>query len=394
MKKFNPYKNLFYYYRGPTSKPIHLEKQLEDNTTKALINTLEYSSNSLVVSFLSALNIPIKDKSSPQYDLQVSTEISRPDALINLGKTNVFIECKVDAPLDKKQIKNHLRSIGKAHLVCITPREDDRKILYSIRDSRLRFITWQKIYEAFYHLLINNNNIENLIVQQFVKYLESINMAPFNGFQKEDFDAFLNIEDDPQKELRNIVKNKLILYMEELRRELKNIKSFKGLVHSVGNLNKDSKVVWGMICKPPVESKVHQPQFQFTLNRNRFQIGVMLEGINPAKKLRKNIKNDLGGFYKILRKLDGFILEIHHKVNIDNLPKKFRHYPVATLRLGKEINKEDIGFILSKASQYKLFMFYCYKVVPRDDKHLNSRKFIHHSIKILNKIKPFYEFSN
>ena len=393
MKKFNPYRNLFYYYRGPTSKQIHLEKQLEDNTTKALINTLEFSSDSLLASFLSVLNISIKDKFSPQYDLQVAEDFSRPDALINFGKTNIFIESKIDAPLDKKQLNNHLRSIENAYLVCITPREKDEQIVKSFVNLKLRFITWQKIYELFFRYQARRKNPENLIVHQFVKYLESINMAPFNGFQKEDFEAFINIEDDPKRELRSIVKNKLKLYMEELHRELRIIKSYKSLKYSIGNLNKESKSVWGMICKPPVESKVHKPQFQFTLNRNRFQIGVMIEGINPAKKFRRNIKNDPGGFYKILRKLDGFIFEIHNKVNIDNLPKKFRHYPVATLRLGKEINKDDIPFIISKTSQYRLFMFYCYKVVPRDNKQLYSRKFVNHSIKILNKIKPYYEFS-
>lgn len=393
MKRFNPYRNVFYYYRGTTSKHIHIEKQLEDNTTKALINSLELSQNSLLKLFLDKLDISIKDRKIPQYDLQISKDFGRPDALIKIGKTNIFIESKIDASLDKKQLNNHLRSIDNAYLVCITPREKDEQIVKSIVNSKLRFITWQKIYELFYRYQARSKNPENLIVHQFVKYLESINMAPFNGFQKEDFDAFLNIEDDPQRELRNIVKNKLRIYMEELHSELRKINSFKGLKHNVGKLNKDSKAVWGMICKPPVESKVHKPQFQFTLNRNSFQIGVMIEGISPARKLRENIKNDSEGFYKILRNLDGFIFEIHHKVNIDNLPKKFRHYPVATLRFGKEINKDDIPFIVSKASQYKLFMFYCYKVVPRDDKHLNSRKFVYHSIKILNKIKPYYEFS-
>jgi DNA-binding transcriptional ArsR family regulator len=158
MKKFNPYRNLFYYYRGCTNKNRQFDKQLEDNTTKALINTLELSSILLLKTFLTTIKISANNNFIPQYDLQVATDFGRPDALINLGKTNVFIECKVDAPLNKKQIRNHLRSIGKAHLVCITPREEDRKILYSIRDSMLRFITWQKIYESFYHFLINNNN--------------------------------------------------------------------------------------------------------------------------------------------------------------------------------------------------------------------------------------------
>jgi hypothetical protein len=37
----DPHKNIFYYYRGPSSrddKDIIYDKQIEDNTTKALVN--------------------------------------------------------------------------------------------------------------------------------------------------------------------------------------------------------------------------------------------------------------------------------------------------------------------------------------------------------------------
>jgi len=44
----NPHKNIFYYYRGPSNRSnqneddIIYDKQIEDNTTKALINCFEY----------------------------------------------------------------------------------------------------------------------------------------------------------------------------------------------------------------------------------------------------------------------------------------------------------------------------------------------------------------
>ena len=49
------HRNVFYYYHGAHHSEHEREQQLENNTTKALANTLEHCSDSVVIWFLSWL---------------------------------------------------------------------------------------------------------------------------------------------------------------------------------------------------------------------------------------------------------------------------------------------------------------------------------------------------
>ncbi len=229
MKKFNPYRNIFYYFRGAHSSDKLAGKQIEDNTTKALINTLEYSDVQLLYHLLEYLKIPFIKNQIPKYDLQVAELHSRPDAQIRIGKTDYYIESKVQASLEEPQINNHLVSIGESILIIITPRNSDLDVVNKIHSSRLKFTTWEEIYVLFSsYVMTRKKGNNNFILIQFLKYLESIGMAPFNGFTKEDFDSFLYIEDDPKKEIRSIVKQKFKKYLDAIQEEIKSIPAYKG----------------------------------------------------------------------------------------------------------------------------------------------------------------------
>jgi len=344
LKKYNPYRNIFYFYRGQNHLEKKADKQIEDNTTKALINTLEYSDKSLLHLFLSKLNIYVDKDALPQFDMQVAEAFSRPDAQIKIGKSDIYIESKVHAVLDKSQIINHLNSIGKSFLIIITPRESDHDIIKEISNPQLRFITWENIYIQFsYYLMERKKESNHFILEQFLKYIESINMAPFNGFQKEDFDSFLNVEEDPKNEIRSIIKNKFKKYLEEIQISIKPIPSYKGLKIEVGNLDKNDHSVWGTLSDDS-KCKVNVPHFNFVLNRNSFSIGFIVEGKTPAQKFYKNINNDPNLFLKALKRLANFEIELQNRVFIR--PRKYDNQTVATLKCGKEITKNDVDYII------------------------------------------------
>jgi len=391
LKKYNPYRNIFYYFRGAHSPDKLGDKQIEDNTTKALINTLEYSDVQLLYHLLEYLKIPFIKNQIPKYDLQVAELLSRPDAQIRVGKKDYYIESKVQAPLEEPQINNHLVSIDESILIIITPRNSDLDAVKKINSSRLKFITWEEIYILFSSsLIISKKEADNLILIQFLKYLESIGMAPFNGFTKENFDSFLYIEDDPKKEIRSIVKQKFKKYLDAIQEEIKSIPAYKGLKVEVGNLQQNSHSIWGTLSEVS-KDKVQIPHFNFVLDRNAFSIGFIVEGKVPADSFYKYVKTRPETLLKLLSKLDEFHYELqkreYQRIRI------YKNIPVATIKCGSEIIKDDIDYIQTKAAYYPLILTWCHITFERDDKILSSNNFIKSSVKYLNLLRPLYEFS-
>ncbi|MBM3708576.1 MAG: hypothetical protein FJW69_09640, partial [Actinobacteria bacterium] len=119
----DPHKNIFYYYRGPSNKnnrekdDIIYDKQIEDNTTKALINCFEYCSGSLLRHFIKYFKIEIENITSPQFMLQVSASKSRPDAKIKFVNSSIYIENKIGAPVKRNQLLNHLKILESNDLL-------------------------------------------------------------------------------------------------------------------------------------------------------------------------------------------------------------------------------------------------------------------------------------
>ncbi|MBL1213157.1 MAG: hypothetical protein HND52_07370 [Ignavibacteriae bacterium] len=248
--------NIFYFYRGANLKDNQRERQLEDNTTKALINTLEHCEKSVANKFLKWLGIVSEGQSF--YQLQrksigkaridskpqklllgitpnnkhnsltklapIKDGYSRPDAWI-YGKNHlVLIESKVAGSLDKDQMGRHLQTLQSDHNVRV--------------DFKIK--TWSDIHMFFTKLINTTIEKDKWLIKQFVQYLERINMSKFTGFNTEFFDYFISHDDD---DVRRWVLNTMQAFAEIVQPKLYKIDTFYD-EFDIGRLEYKHKYTW------------------------------------------------------------------------------------------------------------------------------------------------------
>jgi hypothetical protein len=217
-----PHQNIFFYYRGPRARRENtlFDLQLENNTTKALINLLEHGGPAIMAAFLrlidpqlatpdtlrrtrvrlqaeasmlSAVNhkwlVTITADQGALDDSQATSTHTRgvPDALVySLPHFGIIIESKVSASLDEDQLRRHASGAGWT-------------------DYKRRDLAWRDIYKSF-DGLDRLNERDRLLTNQFRQYLEIVAMAPFTGFTQYDFDFFIGEEEDYRPVLRKKLK--------------------------------------------------------------------------------------------------------------------------------------------------------------------------------------------
>jgi hypothetical protein len=229
-----PHHNVFFYYRGPSARQSRQEgeryqQQVEDNSTKALVNVLEHGGPDVARSFLRRFAPALADGwppgASPELSLQrgptgalpsgrrlllglsvlgqvdgplvASGDGSRVDAAILVAGVGLLaVEVKVVDDLDGPQLARHAQRWGVVEEPLLARWAD---VWRWARDERLP-----------------RNGIAGFLLAQFCEYLEILGFAPWAGFRSEDFDFFLQ----PSWEQRTIVRNRVSGAWERIADEL------------------------------------------------------------------------------------------------------------------------------------------------------------------------------
>jgi hypothetical protein len=241
--------NMFYFYSG--AERSDFDRQLENNTTKALINVLEHCAPAVTIKFLGWLGV---DATEPiKYELQRAkistgkiedkkqrfliglvastsgevfgeqnkldkTEAAReciPDAWIYGNDFVVLIESKITGSLNPEQTQNELQLLG----VSTTP----------------KVYTWIEVHKFFKKLSEELVGMDKWIVNQFTEYLEDIGMSEFTGFEADVFDYFIT-HDDKRAMVRSTASSFAEKVLEKLK--LDNIGSYYSDCNT-GNLSDD-----------------------------------------------------------------------------------------------------------------------------------------------------------
>lgn len=284
----DPHQNIFFYYRGPSKqKEVSLyDSQVEDNTTKSLINVLEFCCQSgfenLLNDFLKAINAPKPKRLAATFKLQKGLVESRPDALIDLTDYSIHIESKVRARLDIDQIKSHLKGINSQDvLLVVTNEQYDEEELNMIKDDRLRYLGWAKLHLLCLKIVEPIRNDKKLIaiaqlIKQFVDYMEGVVMTAFSGFKDADFDFWI----DPNRYYAPILKNKLKALAEIIKEKLpKKVKSKYSEI-KLGNIKvKEGGSAWVAIKKPDASDNIFkQCNFTIEVSKSCLDINTVIRG--------------------------------------------------------------------------------------------------------------------
>ena len=317
----DPHHNIFYFYRGPESKrkkgdldSVSKDVQIENNTTKALVNVLKHCSLDICKEFINYFFNLDFDINNIKFALQKSTigeqrikskknkliyviiprkfssfvninriiensinsnlnqQSSIPDAWIWDNNTVILIESKTNVKLDEDQLSRHI------------------KLLRPLQNPKI--IYWEDIYDFFHKLLEKSEELRiniksEFILNQFIEYLELINLSKFNGWKSEDFEYFFTY--NAEERLR--IKEKLEKFVNEILMDTK----IQNLLEKIKVGRPKGKNIWCRIdSKDPRFSLKKDPKknfvnFTIELYSNHFQVTIVFPFFPSIDKLKKQL---------------------------------------------------------------------------------------------------------
>jgi hypothetical protein len=247
--------NIFYGYRGPIPETADRERQLENNVTKALINTLSLGGSAVWRPFLAELGLANAKRAKfllQRRDLPSASAAKKrdrvllgickrpsawatvqgaeppyagvPDAWIYGDGFAVLLECKGSAgDFSPAQMQAHL-----ARLRSRTSPKVVRK-------------TWHQAHLFFRGLLPSlTQPLSRLLTEQFIQFLEYSGMTEFTGFQPDHFQYFLMHDDD---DARRWVREQMGFFAAQVLGQLRAFVPFYD-AYDVGNLGANDTGCW------------------------------------------------------------------------------------------------------------------------------------------------------
>lgn len=224
--------NCFFYFRGPSTRSGDgVDRQVEDNTTKALVNVLEHSDPGVASSFLSRFS-PVELQTDeldfylqggpdqPNGDacgllaISIDGEIpmdswsvasdggSRIDAAVGASGTGLLaIEVKTQGALDGAQLLRHCDRWGIAK-----PDEGSHAEL----PAAWGLARWREIHEwAVKETALQRTEPSRFLLSQFSEYLALVGLAPTSRFLPEHFTFFTLEPADRPDDLKMEIKSRL-----------------------------------------------------------------------------------------------------------------------------------------------------------------------------------------
>jgi len=412
--------NIFYFYKGGQEDDNARTRQLEDNTTKALINILENIDRQITVKFLRYIGVSVEEINNVQYCLQkndigtsalqrkkelillaivperknellvtkIEKHHSRPDAWIYGDEYAILVESKVVGYLDYSQMREHYQKLD----------------VNSKRKPEYYEITWGEVQLFFkneLNSLDNDVNASNLfLLNQFTEYLDMCNLTDFNGFDSDFFDYFFSHDNE---ESRIWVKNKINSFASLIFNEMSKVDKLFYQDFDQGQLK--TKDISSWIAFGPKNKKYRKlAHLTIRFDSQGIEIFINIETKPATENFKQNIKNQPNKLKKAIKELCNicdltFMVEKREQ-DVASKYNYFKLLEIESYALKEEkISDSTYDFFISSIGNIALPSINIIKRIERNDAIALSsgnspKRLINELIKTTTKFHNFIVFCN